>query len=54
MPDKLTAEYWRQRADKVRIIAKDIFDQQSRETLLRIADDYERLAKRAEGRDLPN
>jgi hypothetical protein len=51
MPDKLTPEYWRKRAEEVRTIALDMFDPRARETLLRIADDYESLAKRAEQRD---
>jgi hypothetical protein len=49
--DRLPPEYWRTRADKVRAIADEMFDPQSRETLLRIAKDYESLAKRAEERE---
>jgi hypothetical protein len=48
--DRLPPEYWRTRADKVRAIADEMFDLQSRETLLRIAKEYESLAKRAEER----
>jgi hypothetical protein len=51
MPGKLSPEYWRERAEKVRRITEDIFDQESRETLLRIANDYEVLARRAEELD---
>jgi hypothetical protein len=47
----LPPEYWRTRADKVRAIADEMFDPQSRETLLRIAKDYESLANRAEERE---
>jgi hypothetical protein len=47
----LTPDYWQTRADKVRAIADEMFDPQSRETLLRIAKDYESLAKRAEERE---
>ena len=38
-------------ADKVRAIADEMFDPRSRETLLRIAKDYESLAKRAQERE---
>jgi hypothetical protein len=48
--DRLPPEYWRTRADKVRAIAGEMFDHQSRETLRRIATEYETLAKRAEER----
>jgi hypothetical protein len=44
----LSPEYWRQRADRVRKAAEEIFYQQSRDTLVRIANNYELLAKRAE------
>ncbi len=43
-------EYWRTRADKIRAIADEMFDPQSRETLVRIVKEYESLAKRAEER----
>jgi hypothetical protein len=46
--DKLPPDYWQTRADKVRAIADEMFDPHSRETLLRIANDYESLAKRAQ------
>jgi hypothetical protein len=49
--DRLPPDYWQTRADKVRAIADEMFDPQSRETLLRIAKDYESLAKRAEERE---
>jgi hypothetical protein len=49
--DKLPPEYWQTRADKVRAIADEMFDPQSRETLLRIAKEYERLAERAQERE---
>jgi hypothetical protein len=49
--DKLPPEYWRTCADKVRAIADEMFDLQSRETLLRIANEYDSLAKRAEERE---
>jgi hypothetical protein len=50
MPDSLTPEYWRNRAERVRALAQEMFDPVSRETLLRIAKDYELLAQRAEER----
>jgi hypothetical protein len=48
--DRLPSEYWQTRADKVRAIADEMFDPQSRETLFRIAREYEALARRAEER----
>jgi hypothetical protein len=48
--DRLPPEYWQTRADKIRALADEMFDPQSRETLLRIAKEYERLANRAEER----
>jgi hypothetical protein len=45
--DRLSPEYWQTRADKVRAIADEMFDPQSRETLLRIATEYENLAAQA-------
>jgi hypothetical protein len=49
--DKLPPQYWRTHADKVHAIADEMFDQPSRATLLRIAKEYESLARRAEERD---
>jgi len=53
VPDKLTAEYWRNRAEEVRVRAEEAVDPYIREVLLRIARDYEHLAKRAEERERP-
>jgi hypothetical protein len=44
------AEHWRQRAKEARAMAESLNDPQSKEAMLRIAHDYERLAERAEQR----
>jgi hypothetical protein len=43
-------EHWRSRAEEARTIAEQMKDMPSREAMLRIAKDYERLATRAEQR----
>jgi hypothetical protein len=43
-------EHWRKRAEEARTIAELMADLQSKEGMLRTAEDYERLAKRAEER----
>lgn len=43
-------EHWRNRANEARALAEQIQDPQSREAMLRIASDYERLATRAQQR----
>ena len=40
-------EHWRARAEEMRTLAEDVTDEESRKTMLRIAQDYERLAERA-------
>jgi hypothetical protein len=43
-------EYWRDRAKEKRLLAEAMKDQISKEKILRIARDYERLAQQAEER----
>jgi hypothetical protein len=43
-------QHWRWRAQEARIHAELIIDPDSRHTMLEIADEYERIAQRAEGR----
>jgi hypothetical protein len=43
-------QHWRQRAEEARAIADQLNNPQSKEAMLRIAKDYERLAARAEQR----
>jgi len=42
------AEHWRERAEKTRTIADKVLDIESKFRLMKIADEYNRLAKRAE------
>jgi hypothetical protein len=43
-------EHWRQRAGEARSVAEQMNEPQSKEAMLRIAKDYERLAERADQR----
>jgi len=44
MPD---AKYWRDRADEVRARADAMHDAVARQTMLKIAEEYEKLGERA-------
>jgi hypothetical protein len=46
-------KYWRERAEKLRLVAESMHDPYSRASLLAIAQDYEKLAARAEERSKP-
>jgi hypothetical protein len=44
------AKYWRSRAEEARVLAESLEDAQSKQILLGIAGDYERMAELAEQR----
>jgi len=48
-----SGEPWRKLADEARSLAYDMKDEISKQMMLQIADDYKRLAKRAERRAKP-
>lgn len=50
MPRSLAdnAGHWRERSEEIRLLGEDIKDPQTRAAILKIAEDYEKLAKRAE------
>jgi len=51
MPDSvLDNQHWRERAEEARSIAEQLSDPDAKRMMLRIADDYERLAQHAERR----
>jgi hypothetical protein len=43
-------KHWRERADEMRALARDAQDEAARQSMLGIAEEYERLARRAEKR----
>src|SRR5262245_53410597 len=45
---RMFGEHWRARAEEARSMAEQLSDPESKRTMLRIADDYERLAEHAD------
>ena len=47
MPEQLEPEHWRERAREARRLAEQMADDEARLRMLRIAEDYEKIAGRA-------
>jgi len=45
-------EYWHQRAEEARVLAKQMKDEKAKQTMLRVAEDCERFAVRAAERSI--
>ena len=43
-------EHWHQRAEEVRVLAEQMYTERTKKMMLKIADDYEKLAARASAR----
>jgi hypothetical protein len=54
MADRSRADAWRAKAEELRVIAESIKHDGSRSMLFGLAEQYERLARRAEGKSLPD
>ena len=51
MPTKFgTPAYWQERAEEARVIAEDMHDAEARRAMLAVAENYEKIAKRAEAK----
>jgi len=52
MPESILddPEHWRERAEEARTLADQLSDPESKRTMLRIANDYERMAEHAKVR----
>jgi hypothetical protein len=46
-------EYWRARAEKARTVAESLAHAECKRLMLQVADDYEKLANRADEREVP-
>jgi hypothetical protein len=51
LPIRDDADYWRKRAEEARAVAVQMMDAHTRAVMLGIAQDYDKLAQRAERRD---